>query len=66
MINRFIYEKSLFLERYIIKESLMEITEAMRKRKSIRGFKLDPVPKDTLRKILETAGRAPSAMNTQP
>ncbi|NPU85965.1 MAG: nitroreductase [Syntrophaceae bacterium] len=44
----------------------MNISEAIRKRKSIREFKPDPVPRDILREILETAGRAPSAMNTQP
>ena len=44
----------------------MTITEAIRKRKSIRGFTSKPVSRDTIRDILETAGRAPSAMNTQP
>ena len=44
----------------------MNITEAIRKRKSIRGFTSAPVSKDIIRDILETAGRAPSAMNTQP
>ena len=44
----------------------MEITEAIRKRISVRGFKPDGVSKETLREILETAGRAPSAMNVQP
>jgi nitroreductase len=44
----------------------MKITEAIQKRISIRGFKPDPVSKETVREILETAGRAPSAMNVQP
>lgn len=44
----------------------MTISEAIRKRKSIRDFKPDPVFQDVLREILETACRAPSAMNTQP
>ncbi|MEE4357817.1 MAG: nitroreductase [Desulfococcaceae bacterium] len=44
----------------------MNITEAIRKRKSIRNFKKDPVPQEIIREILETACRAPSAMNTQP
>lgn len=44
----------------------MKITEAIWKRMSIRGFKTDPVSKETLREILETAARAPSAMNIQP
>jgi nitroreductase len=44
----------------------MDITEAIRGRKSIRGFKPFPVSRETLEKILETACRAPSTMNTQP
>jgi len=44
----------------------MNISEAIRARRSIRDFKPDPVPKETLRRILEIACRAPSAMNTQP
>jgi nitroreductase len=44
----------------------MNIIEAIQKRKSIRDFKKDPVPKAVIREILEIACRAPSAMNTQP
>ncbi len=44
----------------------MDIVEAIRTRKSVRGFKPDPVPKEILRDILDIATRAPSAMNTQP
>jgi nitroreductase len=44
----------------------MDILDAIRKRKSIRAYKPDPVPKAVIREILEIAGRAPSAMNTQP
>jgi nitroreductase len=44
----------------------MQIIEAIRTRKSVRGYKPDPVPKETIRQILEIAGRAPSAMNSQP
>jgi nitroreductase len=44
----------------------MEIVEAIRTRKSIRGYKPDLVPPEILRRILETAARSPSAMNTQP
>ena len=44
----------------------MDIIEAVRKRKSIRGYKPDPVPKQVLEQILELASHAPSAMNTQP
>ena len=44
----------------------MNIVEAIRTRKSVRSFKSDPVPKEIIAEILELAGRAPSAMNTQP
>jgi nitroreductase len=44
----------------------MDIIETVKKRKSIRGYKPDPVPKQVLEQILELASRAPSAMNTQP
>jgi nitroreductase len=44
----------------------MELMEAVRERRSIRAFLPKPVPKDVIRQILETACRAPSAMNSQP
>ena len=44
----------------------MEFDEVVLGRRSIRGFKSDPIPKDLLREIVELAGRAPSSMNTQP
>jgi len=44
----------------------MDILDAIIKRKSIRGYKPDPVPKAIIRKILEIACRAPSTMNSQP
>ena len=44
----------------------MDVLEAIRKRKSIRGFKPVPVPREILEEILEIASHAPSAMNTQP
>jgi len=44
----------------------MDVVEAIRTRKSIRGFRPDPVPKEILRDILDIATRAPSSMNTQP
>ena len=44
----------------------MDIIEAIRSRKSIRGYKPDPVPKEILREILEIATRAPSGLNVQP
>jgi nitroreductase len=47
-------------------EKIMHIIDAIRKRKSVRGYKPDTVPKETIRQILEIAGCAPSAMNSQP
>ena len=44
----------------------MDVTEAIRFRNSIRGYKPDPVPKKVLREILEIASRSPSANNVQP
>ncbi len=35
-------------------------------RRSIRGFRRDPVPKAVVREVLELAMRAPSSLNTQP
>ena len=44
----------------------MDVVEAIQTRKSIRGFRPDPVPKEVLRNILEIAIRAPSGVNAQP
>jgi len=44
----------------------MDVIEAINKRKSIRSFNPDPVPKDVLKKIVEGSLRSPSASNSQP
>ncbi len=44
----------------------MDIIDAIFMRKSIRGFKPDPVKKSVIQEILNIAVRAPSAMNIQP
>lgn len=44
----------------------MEVIEAIRLPKSIRGYKPDPVPKEVLREIRGIATRAPFALNVQP
>lgn len=44
----------------------MELIEAIKSRRSIRGYKSEPVPEQVLRDILRTAVRAPSAVNVQP
>jgi nitroreductase len=44
----------------------MEVAEAIRSRRSIRGFKPDPVSREVLEEVLDLACRAPSALNLQP
>lgn len=44
----------------------MHIDQAIRERRSIRGFTKDPVPRAMLEEIIALANRAPSSMNTQP
>jgi nitroreductase len=44
----------------------MEVTEALKKRYSVRAFKPDPIDRNTLNRILQAALRAPSWANTQP
>jgi len=44
----------------------MDTIEAVKSRRSIRGYKPNPVPMEVIREVLEIAGRSPSAMNTQP
>lgn len=44
----------------------MQYDDVVRGRRSIRGYKPDPVPKALIREVLELAMRAPSSLNTQP
>jgi nitroreductase len=44
----------------------MDVTEAVRRRKSVRAFSDRRVPEELLRGLLETAARAPSGGNVQP
>ena len=44
----------------------MDAIECIKKRRSIRGFKPDPVPGEILREIIETAIWSPSYKNSQP
>jgi nitroreductase len=44
----------------------MDVIQAIRERYSARDFKSEPVPRETLVKILETALRSPSGGNSQP
>ena len=43
----------------------MDVSEAIRKRQSIRAYKDEPVPEEKLERILEAARLAPSASNRQ-
>jgi nitroreductase len=43
----------------------MDVLEAIRKRRSVRAFKTDPIPSDALDAIIESALWAPSAGNLQ-
>ncbi|MBM3132754.1 MAG: nitroreductase [Chloroflexi bacterium] len=43
----------------------MELIEAIASRRSIRGFKPDPVPREVLAEVLELARLSPSAVNEQ-
>jgi len=45
---------------------LVEVLEVIRKRRSIRAYKPEPVKEEDLRRILEAARLAPSARNLQP
>ncbi len=44
----------------------MEFDDVIMGRRSIRGYKPDPVPRELIEEILQLAMRAPSSMNTQP
>ncbi|MDG2114179.1 MAG: nitroreductase [Actinomycetota bacterium] len=44
----------------------MDVLDAIRHRTSIRAFKPDPVPRETIEELLEIAQRSPSGTNTQP
>jgi nitroreductase len=44
----------------------MELLEAIKSRKSIRGFRPEPVPGEVLFELLRVATRSPSGVNCQP
>lgn len=44
----------------------MDVLEAIRKRRSIRRFRPDPVPREILETLVDAARLAPSGMNIQP
>ena len=47
-------------------ETTAAVDAAITSRRSIRAFLPDPVPRETVERILEVASRAPSGTNTQP
>ena len=44
----------------------MNFETLVRTRRSVRGYKKDPVPKEIIQEIIDIAKGAPSSMNTQP
>ncbi|MBT6558293.1 MAG: nitroreductase, partial [Gammaproteobacteria bacterium] len=44
----------------------MQFDDVLLGRRSVRGYKPDPVPKALIEEILTLAMRSPSSMNTQP
>ena len=47
-------------------QSQLPFDDVVLGRRSVRGYKPDPVPKELIRQIIEIAMRAPSSLNTQP
>jgi nitroreductase len=43
----------------------LDVIQAIKERRSIKGFKSDPVPKEVLKQLLDTCRWAPSAQNSQ-
>ncbi len=44
----------------------MEFYEVIEERRSVRSYRLDPIPEEVLARVLEAARKAPSANNFQP
>ena len=44
----------------------MDYEKLARDRRSVRGFRPDPIPRAVMDEIVEVATQAPSSMNTQP
>jgi nitroreductase len=49
-----------------LQRNIMNFDDLVRDRRSIRGYKKDPVPQALLEEVIELAVGAPSSMNTQP
>ena len=44
----------------------MELMDAIFKRRSVRDYRTDPLPQETITRLIEAAIHAPSAINQQP
>lgn len=44
----------------------MDVLTSIKTRRSVRGFEKDPIPEETLQKLLEAGHAAPTAGNVQP
>jgi nitroreductase len=49
-----------------MRSRVRDLLEEMRRRRSVREFSSDPVPREILREIVATAAQAPSGANRQP
>jgi nitroreductase len=45
---------------------MMDVYEAVKSRRAVRGFKNDPVPREVLERVLSAAAWSPSGSNIQP
>ena len=50
----------------ILGRNVVQFDEVVLGRRSIRGYKNEPVPRDLIKEVLKLAMRSPSSMNTQP
>lgn len=50
----------------LMNQAALTLEEAVRSRRSVRAFRPDPVPRETVEKILELARFAPNGSNIQP
>jgi len=49
-----------------VSDTTLDVRSAVIGRKSVRGFKPDPVPLELVHQLLDEAARSPSGTNTQP
>ena len=48
------------------RETIMDVYEAVRSRRAVRGFKDEPVSREVLDRVLSAAAWSPSGSNIQP